>query len=192
MSDSQLESFEIETVEVFDSLNNPTRLRILRRLQEPSSIREVAEALDVPPTRLYYHFNLLEEVGVIRVVETRKVGAMLQKVYQAVAKTFRPSPGLATDNPDPKRLAKITASVLDGARLDAEEALEKYFESVRRGENVDPIGSIGRSIAHLSPKRAQEVIQRLEKMLAEDFDSDESDEGTEYGFTYAFFPLIDS
>jgi len=47
---------------------------------EPSTARDLAQNLDVPVTRLYYHLNLLLEVGVIEVVETRKSGAMLQRL----------------------------------------------------------------------------------------------------------------
>ena len=191
MREGQLESLEVDDIEVFEILNNPTRLRIMRRLSEPRSIREVAESLDVPPTRLYYHFNLLEEAGVIKVVETRKVGAMLQKVFQTVAKSFRPSPSLATGDHSPHELAKVAAAVvLDGARLDVEQALTKHIERVRSGdESSESGGSIGRSVSFFTEERAREFAQRLEELLEEKFDSEETEEGTEYGFSYVFFPL---
>ncbi len=192
MTEPQLDTFEVDSIEVFDVLNNPTRLRILRRLSEPHSIREVAESLGVPPTRLYYHFNLLEEAGVIRVVETRKVGAMLQKVFHAVARSFRPSPSLAAGDHDPAELAKIAATVLDGARLDAENALAKHFELVRRGEESEPLGAIGRSVSFMTEDRAREFAEKLEGLVEDEFDSSEDEDGTEYGFTFVFFPLSDS
>jgi DNA-binding transcriptional ArsR family regulator len=189
----QLQHMEVEDIEVFEVLNNPLRLRILRQLVEPNPIRAVAEALNVPPTRLYYHFDLLEDAGVIRVVETRKVGAMLQKVYQTTARSFRPSAKLTEGDHSPSELAKITAGVvLDGARLDAEEALERHFEAVVGG--ADPkearsSGSIGRSLAFFSKERAQEFAQKLEKMLEEEFDPDHGKDGIEFAFSYTFFPV---
>jgi DNA-binding transcriptional ArsR family regulator len=76
-----LEYLEIDDIEVFEVLNNPVRVRILRQLMEPKSVKGVAESLNMPPTRLYYHFNLMEEAGIIFVVETRKAGAMMQRLY---------------------------------------------------------------------------------------------------------------
>ena len=194
MTDRQLDTLEIDDIETFEVLNNPARLRIMRRLVEPRSIREVAESLDVPPTRLYYHFNLLEEAGVIKVVETRKVGAMLQKVFQTVAKSYRPSPKLVDGDHAPHELAKIAAAVvLDGARLDAEEAISAHLERVQMGDTESKAqGSIGRSISFLTEAAAEEFARKLEELIMEEFDSDDVEEGTEYGFTYVFFPLSDS
>ena len=59
------EVLEVEDIGVFETLNNPLRLRIMRQLMEPAPIKQVAQALDVPPTRLYYHFDLLEEAGAL-------------------------------------------------------------------------------------------------------------------------------
>ena len=47
----------------FEALTSGLRMRILQMFHEPSSVREVAERLDMPVTRLYYHVNLLEESG---------------------------------------------------------------------------------------------------------------------------------
>lgn len=47
-----LEYLEIDDIEVFEVLNNPVRVRILRQLMEPTSVKGVAESLNMPPTRL--------------------------------------------------------------------------------------------------------------------------------------------
>lgn len=188
--DSRPDYLEVEDVAVFEALNNATRLRILRYLDEPRSIREVAELLDVPPTRLYYHFNLLEELGIIEVVETRKVGAMLQKVYRGVAKGFRPSPKMSQGDHEPHELAKATAGVvLDGARVDAEEALTRHFEKARSGDETKSAGSMARSVAFMTRRQAEAFKEKIEVFLEEEFDSHDEEEGSLYSFTYAFFPV---
>lgn len=186
----QIEFMEIEDLDVFEVLNNTTRFRIIRYLEEPRSIREVADLLDVPPTRLYYHFNLLEVGGIIEVVETRKAGAMLQKVYRSRARGFRPSPKLAQGDHEPHELAKITAGVvLDGARVDAEEGLAAHFARVRAGDEAKLPGAIGRSLAFMTEERAETFRRRLEELIEDEFDSDEEADGRPFGFTFVFFPL---
>lgn len=194
MSSEQLDYLEVEDPRVFEVLNNPLRFRIVRRLVEPKSIREVAEEMDAPPTRLYYHFNLLEEVGVIQVVETRKVGAMLQKVFQTRAKSFRPSPKLTRSDLSPEELARITAGVvIDGAAADAVETLTWNYTAMKadKPEERRP-GSIGRALGFFTKEEARAFGEKLEKFIAEEFDEKERDIGDEYGFTFVFFPIAGS
>lgn len=191
----QTDIMEIEDPEVFEVLNNTLRTRILRRLIEPNSIRAVAEDLNVPPTRLYYHVNLLEEAGIIQVVETRKVGAMLQKIYQSTAKSFRPSPRLSESDLAPHELAKIMSGVvLDGARVDAIEGLTRSLSLQKSGDQEGKIpGSIGRTLGFFNAEEAKEFAKKLESFIEDEFDRDVSPAGRdEYSYTYVFFPIAGS
>lgn len=184
-----IDILEVEDIGLFEVMNNPVRFRIFRNLQEPRSVKEVAELFGVPPTRLYYHFNLLEEAGVISVVETRKAGAMLQKVYQVKAKSFRPAPSMARGDHEPAELARITAAVvLDAARVDAEEALTRHFAAVRAGATQEMAGVLTRSVAAMSVERARAFGKRLYDLIETEFEDDEED-GEVYGLSLVFLPM---
>lgn len=186
----QLDCLEIDDIEVFEILNNPMRFRILRELMSPRSVRDLAEAMQVPPTRLYYHVNLLEEAGIIAVAQTRKVGAMVQKVYQTTARGFKPSPRLAQSDHEPPELAKIAAGVVfDGARIDAEEALTTHFERVRSEGEHKMHGALSRTVARFSPAEADEFADLLAEFLEQHFDPHDRGDGDEYGLTLAFLPV---
>lgn len=191
----QREIMEVEDPAIFEALNNPLRMRVVRQLTEPKPIREVAEALDVPPTRLYYHVNLLEETGIIGVVETRKVGAMLQKVYQTTAKSFRPSRKLAESGLEPEELARITAGVvIDGARVDAVEALARMFAAGADAIDEDKFhGSLLRRLSFFTREEATEFARKLEKFCEDELDADRPSSGRrEYGLTIVFMPVAGS
>lgn len=186
----QLDYLEVDDIEILEILNNPLRIRVLREMMEPASVREVAEALDVPPTRLYYHVNLLEDAGIVAVVETRKVGAMVQKIYQARARGFRPSPRLSFSDRDPHELAKIASGVvLDGARVDAEEALTGHFARVKEGGEDPLAGAFGRTLGFFTEDEARAFAKKLSEFIEAEFDVHDRSEGREYGLTFAFFPL---
>lgn len=51
---------DLETLKV---LADPLRLSIIEYLSRPGTVKKIAEKLDKPPTKLYYHFNLLENMG---------------------------------------------------------------------------------------------------------------------------------
>lgn len=187
--------FEIDDLKVFDVLNNPMRLRILRRLAQPASVKELAEWMGVPTTRLYYHVNLMEEVEIIAVVETRKVGAMIEKVYQTTAHGFRPSKQLMAAGHEPEQMARLGSSlILDGARLDAEAALTDHFanQAADFPDEVVPAGAIGRSIAYLDDEGVERFKEKIQELLEFLDEVDVGEGDREFGFSFVFFPVAGS
>ncbi len=181
------EVFQIEDIEVFEALDSAFRQRIMRNLATPGSVKELAEQMDVPVTRLYYHVNLLADAGVIRVVEERKVGAIIEKVYQTTARSYAPGPGLLSAGHDPADLARVAAGVvIDHARADAEAALTYHFATGDTFENLP--GAIGRGHARLTRERAKEFADRLGELLEEMQSSSEDEDSEEYALSIVFFP----
>ena len=184
---------EIDDIGVLEILNNSTRLKILSNLEEPSSVKEVAAAMGVPATRLYYHINLLHDAGLVEVVETRKVGAMIERLYRSVADTFRPGQALFEKSGDLKRLARVSADiVLDGARLDAETGLLRHFEAMAEGNRRSDLhpGTVSRSVRKMSRATAADFERRLEELIDEWSSSESDEEGEEFSLSIVMFPLV--
>ena len=160
--------FEITDVETLEVLNDPMRMRLLHMLAgDPKSVRELAEDLDVPTTRLYYHVNMLQDVGVIAVAETRKVGAMIQRLYQTVAHSYQPGQALIDSVNDSRKAAEIAvATVVDGARLDAEAALERHFDEGRQ-EMASSLGALTRVFVELTRDEVEMWQTRLADLVSE-------------------------
>lgn len=179
---------EIEDLAVFEVLNNRFRQRILRDLLSPKPVKELAESLEVPVTRLYYHVNLLLEAGLIRIVEERKVGAILEKVFQTSARSFRPGRRLMKSGRPPEEMARIGAAVvLDPARLDAEAFLIKHFES---GAPADDPGTFARGQGRLSKARAEALAERIHELLDElDNEEDAGEDAIDFSLSVVFVPL---
>lgn len=77
---------DVETIKVFaDSL----RLKILRLMEKPTTVKQIASALDLPPAKLYYHVNLLVQHELIRVVGHNLETGIVEKIYQVVARNFK-------------------------------------------------------------------------------------------------------
>lgn len=67
---------------------HPVRMRILQFLCEARTISQTAEMLSVHPANLTHHFRKLQSAALIRLVEERDTGRVVEKYYQAVARTF--------------------------------------------------------------------------------------------------------
>lgn len=67
---------------------------------EPRTVHQVAEALSVPFTRLYYHIKMLEKHNLIRVVDVvQMAGVVEEKYYTVTARQFTIDPKLLTFAP---------------------------------------------------------------------------------------------
>jgi DNA-binding transcriptional ArsR family regulator len=76
---------KIDSAESIKALADPLRLRVLTLLMGDHdrswTVKEIAAELDQPVTKLYHHVNLLEQVGLIRDVETRLVSGIVEHRY---------------------------------------------------------------------------------------------------------------
>ena len=79
----------IDDLETLKVLADPLRLRIRELMTDPTTVKQVATELDIPPTKLYYHINLLEKHNLIVVVDTRIVSGIIEKHYQIAARSVR-------------------------------------------------------------------------------------------------------
>src|SRR5947209_2274242 len=63
------------------------RQRIFITLVEhPMTVTQVGERLGVAPAKIHYHVRELERVGLLRLVETREKGGILEKYYRPIAR----------------------------------------------------------------------------------------------------------
>lgn len=84
--DDQLVIHDLEALRI---MSDALRMRIVEILRRRSAtVKDIASILEVPPKSLYYHVNLLEKHGLIRVVDTRLVSGILEKRYMASAYLF--------------------------------------------------------------------------------------------------------
>ena len=82
---------EIDSVEGLRALADPVRLAILSALDTRArdgelpvmSVKELAQHLGEPQTKLYRHVKQLEAAGLIEVAATRMVSGILEQRYRA-------------------------------------------------------------------------------------------------------------
>lgn len=83
------EVYFLETIEQLRVLAQNLRLRILDPLiKRPMTAKQLAIELGEPPQKVHYHVRELEAVGLVRLVETREKGGILEKYYRAVARGY--------------------------------------------------------------------------------------------------------
>ncbi|MEU8203981.1 helix-turn-helix domain-containing protein [Streptosporangium sp. NPDC049046] len=74
----------------------PIRRRLLARLREPASAVQLAIELELPRQRVGYHLRVLEEAGLIELVEERPRRGFVERVMRVTANAFLVDPGVLT------------------------------------------------------------------------------------------------
>lgn len=163
--------FMIEDLETMRTVADPLRVQMLELLvNKTHSARELAGKLGLAPSRLYYHINQLEKLGLIVVEETRQVGNLLEKYYRATAGQFEVSRSLLNFQTDigKESISTLMVSTLDTTRDDLLRSLNARSEALARGAAEQPRNVIvTRCIAHLNDAQIAEYTARVQALLAE-------------------------
>lgn len=92
----------IEDVAQAMTLLKPSRLEILKRLDEPRTCPELADYFDETPQKIYYHVKALEQAGLVAKVSERRVRGAVEGHYQASARSYWLAPQLVGQIGGPK------------------------------------------------------------------------------------------
>lgn len=187
------EELVIQDLETLRALSDPLRLRILELLAQPQTAKTVAAKLAIGKTKLYYHLNLLEKHGIIRVVRTRVVSGIIEKSYQVTALRFRPAKALLSSSDEGKdRGVAIIDSILDATRTDLVHGLKTGTVEIGTDAHLRKM-LLGRVTMVLTPDQATSFMERFQALLAEMAQCEApTAEGRAYALTLAFFPKADA
>jgi DNA-binding transcriptional ArsR family regulator len=174
MSDEDLlqpaPSIEINDLEALKFMSDPLRIRLVDLLrQAPATVKQLAAALEAAPRSLYYHINLLERHGLIRVVATRLVSGIQEKTYRATAYLFV-YPDLSPGS-GPAATEQAQEMVLSSF---FNATLEEMRDSIRAGRiDLGKDAPEGRALCaswnllRLTPGQATSLAARMDALLAE-------------------------
>ena len=141
----------IDNLEVLKVISDPLRVRIIELISITnrngylSTVKQLAEQLDMPPTKLYYHINLLEKHGLIEIAETEVVSGIVEKRYQVAALQMR-----------------VSASILEGLEISKDEQIELALNSVQ-GVIDSTLDDLRQSVAFMI---AQEGLDKFVEPIA--------------------------
>lgn len=138
---------DLETLKV---LSDPFRMDILRiialanKVGELRTVKQLADELDLPPTKLYYHIKLLEKHNLIIVADTQVVSGIIEKKYRIIADDITVDKNIleTEEGPSDEQLEQLLESIgniYDLTYLDLKKSLKTIFlEKVVEKEGGPP------------------------------------------------------
>jgi DNA-binding transcriptional ArsR family regulator len=180
----------IEDLETLKVLSDPLRMQIIELMgDQPRTVKQVAKQLDMTPNKLYYHIKLLNDHGLIRVVETRLVSGIVEKHYQTTAKEISVAEGLlSVSKVGEGDISALISSILDGTKADFKRSLRaRASEEPENDERY--CSNVTREMAKLTPEQANEICRKLVELVKE-FESYNNEEDNENCQTFALTTLF--
>ncbi len=189
----QEDTFVIRDLETLKVIADPIRNQILDILVfTPQNTKEVADKLGLAPSKLYYHFNMLEKFGLIEVVETRQVSNLIEKYYKAKAAYFMVDPALLNfDSSEGKEnMYALVESAIDTTREDLLRSLQaRSLQLEQGGESKKRSLILTRNLSNLTDEKADEFFKRLSDLIEEFSDADTKDANDQtFAMTIAMYP----
>ena len=188
--------FIIRDLDTLKAITHPLRLQLLKLTKHPQTVKTLAEKVDISPTKLYYHINLLEKHQIICVVETNIVSGIIEKTYQAAAKRYRVDEDLLLNSEmSDENLEALLSAMLDTTKDEIKNSFQAGLIDWLKREKPHR-GGIARSHFQLTEAEAVEFYDKLEALIMEYDTISEQHEADEtvpsYGLTLAFYPVADS
>jgi DNA-binding transcriptional ArsR family regulator len=154
------------------ALGDDLRSEIVVILREQAhSTTELAEKLGLPKGTVGHHVKVLEKAGLIRVVRTRQVRALTEKLYGRTARLFLFKSSDDADGEDVRNVAAASLRTAVEEMLPLDDDDRTTFAVLR---------------VRLTDVDARRFVRRLEK-LHEDFIAADRQDGEPYGLAGALF-----
>jgi DNA-binding transcriptional ArsR family regulator len=190
----------ISDVETLKAISDPVRLRILETMiqaaDEDWTVKRIATALGVGPTKLYHHVAILEEREFIRVAGKRVVSGIIETRYRIAQLNVRLDRALlSASGPANEATAAVEEalrSIFDTAREDIGVALRSGAMQLEP-DGARPRGILRQDLMRLTPDRSAELRERLTALLDEfGGDSEDDPDSQPIGLLLALYPIADN
>jgi len=172
---NQKESFIIEDREVLKEIVDITRQKIVRTLyDDPLTAENIADKVDFPQEKIYYHLKKLESVGIIQSENAGIVNGINQKQYLNVARNIIVKMDMLKPGSDQED-RKFIHNVLSEDHIKVMSLVDQIT-----GYNEEPIKPVMRSKTFNVPeKKYQEIAAQLKEIFNQLESIQAGDEGSD-------------
>ena len=188
------DKFIIKDLDTLKKLTHPQRIEILHSLTQPKTVKDIAEAIEADPTKLYYHIRQMEQIGVIQVVETNIVSGIVEKTYGVTAKEYTVDKSLFSGDEidfSEDDFSNVVSAIFNSTLKLANRAAKAGLINLKE-EGPKRTTAIMSGYFHLTDEQLEEFGETMKEMMTKFSDYTEAnknaEDGTGYRYTITFFP----
>lgn len=158
------ESYSLQTVEQLRAIADPLRIRIFEALaQHAMTATQVGDELQIAAPKAHYHVRELERIGLVRLVETRERGGILEKYYRAVARNLKaPAQLLKTGEP-----GEVAAAITEMFNNLSQSFLTALGRIVTQGDESfeDHVIGLGGDSVWMTPAEFKQTLTAVDDLF---------------------------
>ncbi len=186
------EMLRITTLEQLKAISDPLRVDILEIIaDEALTVKQMADKLSQPATKLYYHVSELEAAGFVKLVGTRVKSGIIEKYYRIAAESMQVDRSLLNGGEGVEEsLRLLIDTVFDTTIAD----LARSFRAgllTQPGEAANPKSTrmmLSHDVCRLRQEDVPAFIEKFKALLTEMNPKTEAEGLVTYGCTIAFYP----
>ncbi|MFL1673125.1 ArsR family transcriptional regulator [Paenibacillus dendritiformis] len=126
---TQQDLFIIDSLEKLKLISDPLRTKILMNLiKKEYTGQQLAELLQIPKTKIYFHLKELEKHGIIEIVKEEEKNGIMQKFYRSIARRFIPSDDLLPSHELIETSRQVFLETVLTTRNEIEQAPPETFQ----------------------------------------------------------------
>jgi len=189
-------SLILNDLEAVKAIADPLRKQIIEVLSpKPLNVNQIAERLGLAPSKLYYHVNLLEKYGFLKVVDTTVHGNIIEKIYWITAYDFNIEKDLlnfnVTTSDGKENIISMFLSTIDTTREDFVRSIEARVFNLEHGAEPQPRHALNhRAVCQIPENQIAEFHTRLHDLVKEftEMDNPEAEDGHPWAFSVILYP----
>jgi predicted ArsR family transcriptional regulator len=173
------------------ALSDPFRQRILEGFSaKPATTKQVAERLGEKPTKLYHHVEILEQAGLVKLVETRPNRGTVEKYYHTTARKFAIDQRLlAVSSRARETTNELQAMVMNALQAGLDDAQAGFAAELFKSKSSSYPVAAAHTRVRVSPKQLAKLVRKIQEWGEQCQAADNKDGEIEYSFTLAFHPI---
>jgi DNA-binding transcriptional ArsR family regulator len=187
-----VELIQITTLEQLRAISDPLRVEIIEIImREALTVKQMADRLNQPATKLYYHVSELESAGFVTLVGTRVKSGIVEKYYRTAADSIQVDRSLLNGSAGAEEsLGLLITTVFDTTIAD----LTRSFKSGNlnlTGDAANPQDKqlmLTHDLCRLHRADVPLFIDKFKSLLAEMDVKGEGEDIVSYACTIAFYP----
>lgn len=160
--------FTVENLPTLKVISDPLRIQLMDLINEQNdrgacpTVKQLAEALQQTPHKLYYHINLLEKHALIRVERTQIVSGIIEKHYALTARQIQIDKDLFNQSESSQEKTDSAVALFDAAAQTTRQDFITLMQSTKAER--EHLASFSGRGAHFTQERI-----RLTAAQARDF-----------------------
>ena len=157
----------LEDIKEIRAFNDPYRQEILRQmflLDKPSTSKEIAEAMNEPPSKVNYHLKVLESFNFVKIDHTKNINGIIAKFYVCEDNEFQIK---LSKNRGNKVYENETLNMLAAMYDDSKNNYIKKLNKVMKDESVAEDTELGYLIStkmYLNEEEKKQLKDLIRKL----------------------------